>query len=274
MPLQFDTRTQFTHENILGDPDLTKELTDPIENNFQISQAHNGFNKSANTQTYRKKEKVKNTPERRIKRNIDAFLNESREFETLTENYSRKNETNDTTELIRTNNEENRHPNDQEDAFSLQKFSLYDLLKTDRSKKLTKINKHDKFYPEQKQKIFFKNYLKLRQILNKNELPAQVVYCEDKSFKKDKKLILYDLLKNNRSKNLNKIIKHHQFSSEPKQPFPSYFENTLKARQTSLPDHMKFSTTEETSMDKRIDIGHEIINYKSIQNFFFVDEMF
>ena len=37
---------------------------------------------------------------------------------------------------------------------------------------------------------------------------------------------------------------------------------------------MKFCTTEEASMDKIIDIGHEIINYKSIQNFFFIDEMF
>ena len=237
-------------------------------------QGNYGFNKSTDTKTYRNKEKVKDTPERKVKRKIDAFLNESLEFQTQTENDSRNHETNITTEFIPTINEENGQPNDQKDSSTLRKLNLYDLLKKDRSKKLTKINKHDKFYPEQKQKIFFKNYLKLRQILNKNELPAQVVYCGNKSFSRDKKLSLYDLLKNNRLKNSNKIFKHHQFSSEPKQPFPSYFENTLKARQTSIPDHMKFSTTEEASMDKIIDIGHEIINYKSIQNFFFIDEMF
>ena len=114
MPLksQFDPKTQFTFENILNDPDLSKEVTDPIENNLRSSQGHNGFNKSANTQTYRNKEKVKNTPERRIKRKIDAFLNESREFQTQTENGSRNDETNITTEFIPTINEENGQPND------------------------------------------------------------------------------------------------------------------------------------------------------------------
>ena len=150
---QIDSRTQFTLENIFGDPDLSKELSDPVKNNFQISQGYNDFNISTDTQTYRNKEKINKISERRIKRKSDTFLNESLELQTQTENDLQNDGTKDT--FIPTSNEESQPPNDQKDSSTLRKLNLYDLLKKDRSKKLTKINKHDKFYPEQKQKIFF-----------------------------------------------------------------------------------------------------------------------